>query len=102
MSEDTAISRIKGVPMPDYYLEYYGRLSEKAYQTFEKAAEAKSTHVDSSGIVEPKIAFDLADRVAKMHDIDIADPLRELLKVKGKEACSPRTIKKHCLGKLLA
>ena len=76
MSEDTAIFRIKGTPMPDYYLQYYASLSDKTYQTFEKAAEAKSTHVDSSGIVEPKIAFDLADRVAKMHDIDIAEPLR--------------------------
>ena len=41
--------------------------------------------VDSSGIIEPKIAFDLADRVAKMHEIDIAEPLRELLKTNGKE-----------------
>lgn len=101
MSEDTAISRIKGVPMPDYYLEYYGRLSEKAYQTFEKAAEAKSTHVDSSGIVEPKIAFDLADRVAKMHDIDIAEPLRELLKVKGKELAALELSKSIALGNYL-
>lgn len=85
MSENAAVSRIKGVQMPDYYLDYYSQISEKAYQTFEKAAEAKSTLVDSSGIVEPKIAFDLADRVAKMHDIDIAEPLRELLKIKGKE-----------------
>jgi DNA polymerase II large subunit len=85
MSENAAVSRIKGIPMPDYYLDYYSQISEKAYQIFEKAAEAKSTLVDSSGIVEPKIAFDLADRVAKMHDIDIADPLRELLKTRGKE-----------------
>ena len=85
MSENAAISRIRGVVMPKHYLDYYSQISEKTYQTFEKAADAKSTLVDSSGIVEPKIAFDLADRVAKMHDIDIAEPLRELLKTKGKE-----------------
>ena len=99
MSENAAVSRIKGVPMPDYYLDYYSELSEKAYQTFERAAEAKSTLVDSSGIVEPKIAFDLADRVAKMHDIDIAEPLRELLKTRGKELAALDLSKSIAEGK---
>lgn len=85
MSENTAISRIKDIPMPAYYHEYYSDLSTNTYTVFEKAAKAKSCLIDSSGMVEPKIAFDLADRVAKMHDIDIADPLRELLQTNGKE-----------------
>lgn len=87
--------------MPNDYLEYYSQISEKAYQIFEHAAEAKSTLVDSSGIVEPKIAFDLADRVAKMHDIDIAEPLRELLKIKGKELAALDLSKSIALGKYL-
>lgn len=87
--------------MPDDYLEYYSQISEKAYRIFEHAAEAKSTLVDSSGIVEPKIAFDLADRVAKMHDIDIAEPLRELLKIKGKELAALDLSKSIALGKYL-
>ena len=85
MSENTTISRIKDIPMPTHYREYYSDLSTATYTIFEKAAKAKSCLVDSSGMVEPKIAFDLADRVAKMHDIDIADPLRELLQTNGKE-----------------
>ena len=85
MSENDAILRIKNLEMPDYYYEYYSELSKEAYEIFEHAAEAKSSLVDSSGIIEPKIAFDLADRVAKMHEIDIAEPLRELLKTNGKE-----------------
>ncbi|MGQ0606432.1 MAG: DNA polymerase II large subunit [Candidatus Nitrosotenuis sp.] len=101
MSENAAISRIKGIPMPNYYLDYYSQISEKAYQIFEKAAEAKSTLVDSSGIVEPKIAFDLADRVSKMHDIDIGEPLRELLKTKGKELAALDLSKSIALGKYL-
>jgi DNA polymerase II large subunit len=101
MSENAAISRIRGVPMPSDYLEYYSQISEKAYQIFEHAAEAKSTLVDSSGIVEPKIAFDLADRVAKMHDIDIAEPLRELLKTKGKELAALDLSKSIATGKYL-
>ena len=84
MSGNDAISRISGIEMPDYYLNYYSHLSNETYSIFEHAASAKSTLVDSSGIIEPKIAFDLADRVAKMHEIDIADPLREILQIEWK------------------
>ena len=66
--------------MPDYYLDYYSHLSSETTRIFEHAAAAKSTLFDSSAIIEPKIAFDLADRVAKMHEIDIADPLKEIVK----------------------
>ncbi|MBT4215919.1 MAG: DNA polymerase II large subunit, partial [Nitrosopumilus sp.] len=51
------------------------------------------------GIIEPKIAFDLADRVAKMHEIDIADPLREILKINGKELSALILAKDIALGK---
>ena len=99
MSQNDAISRIHGIEMPDYYLDYYSNLSEKTYSIFEHAALAKSTLVDSSGIIEPKIAFDLADRVAKMHEIDIADPLREILKINGKEISALILAKDIALGK---
>ncbi len=88
--------------MPDYYFNYYNDISKKTFDIFEKAASAKSTLVDSSGIVEPKIAFDLADRVAKMHEIDIADPLRELLKTNGKELSALILSKEIALGKYLS
>ena len=99
MSENDAISRIRGIEMPDYYLDYYSNLSTETYSIFEHAALAKSTLVDSSGIIEPKIAFDLADRVAKMHEIDIADPLREILKINGKELSALILAKDIALGK---
>lgn len=101
MSENAATSRLNGIPMPTYYLDYYASLSENTYKIFEHAAQAKSTLVDSSGIVEPKIAFDLADRVAKMHDIDIAEPLRELLKTMGKELAALEISKNIALGRYL-
>ena len=101
MSENDAISRIKGVLMPDYYFDYYTKLSKESFDIFEVAAEAKSSLVDSSGNVEPKIAFDLADRVAKMHDIDIAEHLRELLKTNGKELSALIMSKEIALGKFL-
>ena len=99
MSENDAISRISGIKMPDYYLDYYSNLSSETYTIFEHAAEAKSSLVDSSGMIEPKIAFDLADRVAKMHEIDIAEPLRELLKINGKEISALILSKEIALGK---
>ncbi len=99
MSKNNSISRLSGITMPEYYREYYSDLSTKTYEIFEGAAKAKSSLVDSSGIIEPKIAYDLADRVAKMHDIDIADPLREILKINGKELSALILSKEIALGK---
>jgi DNA polymerase II large subunit len=101
MTENIAINRIKDTLMPNYYFDYYNDISKKTFSTFEIAAIAKSTLVDSSAIVEPKIAFDLADRVAKMHDIDIAEPLRELLKTNGKELSALILSREIALGKYL-
>ncbi len=101
MTENAAVSRIRGIPMPNHYLDYYSQISEETYRTFEWAAEAKSSLADSSGIVEPKIAFDLADRVAKMHDIDISEPLRELLATRGKEIAALELSKNIALGQYL-
>ena len=98
MSENNAISRLSGIKMPDYYRNYYSDLSKDTFTIFEKAADAKSSLVDSSGIIEPKIAFDLADRVSKMHEIDIAGPLRNLLKVNGKEISALILSKEIALG----
>lgn len=85
MPGDDVASRLQSVPMPEYYRKYYGSLADYTSDAFEAAALAKSRLVDSSVTVEPKIVYDLADRVAKMHDIDIAEPLRELLGSRGKE-----------------
>ncbi len=55
MSENAATNRIKDVLMPAYYFDYYANLSKETYDIFEVAADAKSTLVDSSGNVEPKL-----------------------------------------------
>ncbi len=99
MSENDTVSRISDIKMPRYYLDYYSSLSNEVYSIFEHAAAAKSSLADSSGIIEPKIAFDLADRVAKMHEIDIADPLREILKSNGKELSALILAKEIAQGK---
>ena len=95
----TTANYVKEINIPQNYSEYYEELSKQVYKEFETAADAKSTLLDSSGIIEPKIAFDLAERVAKMHDIDIATPLRELLDKTGKENAALIMSKEIALGK---
>lgn len=101
MFENDAIERLRKQEIPEYYLEYYSNLVETTFKIYESAALAKSSLVDSSGIIEPKIAFDLADRVAKMHDIDIAEPLRSLLQTNGKELSALILSKEIALGRYL-
>ena len=98
---DIVTSKLQETTTPSYYRRYYDSLSQNSYQLFAVAAAAKATLVDSSGSVEPKIAFDLADRVAKMHDIDIATYLRELLATNGKEATALIISKDVALGKYM-
>ena len=98
MSEDVA-SRLQEAPMPDYYLDYYSRISDDVFRTYEKAASAKSTLADSSGMVEPKIAFDLADRVSKMHDIDVTENLRKLTQTTTKELAALNLSEEIARGK---
>ena len=45
MSENDAISRIKDIKMPDYYLKYYSNLSSETIRIFENAAAAKSNSI---------------------------------------------------------
>ena len=77
--------RLKDVQMPAYYLNYQHNILKNVQKSFELAAKARKLGLDVSDGVEPKIAYDLADRVAKMHNIDIADRLRVLLSWSSKE-----------------
>ena len=76
---------MKDIDMPERYRQYYAEIVQTTQKTFAEAEDAKQTMKDHSDKVESKVAFDLPDRVAQMHDIDIAEPLRELLPVRGKE-----------------
>jgi len=82
---DEAELRLKDVRIPAYYLNYQHNILKNVQKNFELAAKARKLGLDVSDGVEPKIAYDLADRVAKMHNIDIADRLRVLLSWSTKE-----------------
>lgn len=98
MSEDVAL-RLREIPMPDYYFDYYTKISDAVFFIFEKSAAAKSTLRDSSVMVEPKIAFDLADRVSKMHEIDVTERLRALIQTTTKELAALTLAEEIALGK---
>ena len=73
------------IRMPPQYRAYYNSIIDKTEELHRVATEAKAAGVDATNFVEPKIALGLAERVAKMHDIDIAEPLNTLLREKNKE-----------------
>lgn len=98
MSENVVL-RLHEIPMPDYYIEYYTKISNTVFSIFEKSAAAKSTLHDSSVMVEPKIAFDLADRVSKMHEIDVTERLRSLIQTTTKELAALTLAEEIALGK---
>ncbi|MDA7959385.1 MAG: DNA polymerase II large subunit [Nitrosopumilus sp.] len=92
------LCHLEGTPMPARYRTYYEGLAEDTFKAHEAASAAKATLADGSAEVEPKIVFDLADRVSKMHDIDITDHLRDLLAVNGKELSALTLAREIALG----
>ena len=100
MTNEDVDYRLRGIEMPAEYRDYYTKLSGEATAIFERAAAVKSgSRVDTTDAIEPKIAFDLADRVSKMHEIDIAEQLRELLSSNGKELSALMLAREIALGK---
>src|ERR687885_39982 len=89
---------LKGISMPQYYLKYHHDILKTVQNSFELAAKARRMGLDVSGRIEPKIAYDLADRVAKMHNIDIADRLRTLLSHTTKERATLKIAEEIALG----
>ena len=76
--EDSEIY-LKDIQMPEYYLNNQRNILRNIQCNFELATRARKEGLDVSDRVESKIAYDLADRVAKMQNIDIANRLRVLL-----------------------
>src|SRR5919199_1312800 len=86
MIREEAKSRLKDVRMPAYYWRYQQQdILNNVYKSYQHALKARRRGIDAADIIEPKIAYDLADRVAKMHNIEIADRLRALLSRTTKE-----------------
>jgi DNA polymerase II large subunit len=93
-----ARSRLTNSNIPNYYSAYYDNIINIIESNFNLASEARRQNIDVSDVVESKIAYDLADRVAKMHELDIADRLRLLLSHMGKEKAALKIAEEIALG----
>jgi DNA polymerase II large subunit len=93
-----ARSRLTNSNIPNYYHTYYDNIINIIEKNFNLASEARHQNIDVSSTVESKIAYDLADRVAKMHELDIADRLRLLLSHMGKEKAALKIAEEIALG----
>ena len=91
-------SCLKNLALPEYYVNYQESILQSMQKNLNVGMEARRRGIDVTERVEPKIAFDLSDRVAKMHDIDIADRLRELLSKTSKERAALKIAEEIALG----
>lgn len=95
---DEAKIRLENISMPSYYENYQLGLLRQVNSLHIMAQNARRKGFDVTDYVEPKIAYDLADRVAKMHDIDIADRLRALLNYTSKEKAALKIAEEIATG----
>src|ERR687890_1170364 len=95
---DEAKIRLKNISIPSYYLEYQISILEQVNKLHMVAEKARKKGLDVTTYVEPKIAYDLSDRVAKMHNIDISDRLRSLLNHTTKEKAALKIAEEIALG----
>src|ERR687884_721338 len=98
MMLEEAESRLKDIRMPAYHRRYQQDILQNVYENYQHALSARRRGIDVADIVESKIAYDLADRVAKMHDIDIADRLRALLGQTTKEKAALKIAEEIAAG----
>src|ERR671918_1391384 len=95
---EEAETHLKDVRMPAFYWRYQQSILKNVNTSYQHVLRARRRGIDAADIIEPKIAYDLADRVAKMHNIDIADRLRALLSHTTKENATLKIAEEIALG----
>jgi DNA polymerase II large subunit len=95
---EEAQTHLKDVSMPAFYWQYQQAVLNSVNRGYQHALKARRRGIDAADIIEPKIAYDLADRVAKMHDIDIAGRLRALLSQTTKEKAALKIAEEIAAG----
>ena len=71
--------------IPSHYVDYQNTIQATLSKQYSTAASAKVQGLDPSLVIESPLALDLADRVAKLLEMSIAERLRELLKTNRTE-----------------
>ncbi|HEY6534489.1 MAG TPA: DNA polymerase II large subunit [Candidatus Nitrosocosmicus sp.] len=95
---DEAKVRLQDISIPQHYVDYQLNILNQVNKLFTLVQKARKKGYDVTNYVEPKIAYDLSDRVAKMHNIDISDRLRTLLKHTTKEKAALKIAEEIALG----
>jgi DNA polymerase II large subunit len=95
---DEAKVRLKSISIPQYYVDYQINILNQVNRLYTLIQKARQKGYDVTTTVESKIAYDLSDRVAKMHNIDISDRLRTLLKHTTKEKAALKIAEEIALG----
>ena len=90
--------RLKSISIPQYYVDYQINILNQVNKLYTLIQKARQKGYDVTTTVESKIAYDLSDRVAKMHNIDISDRLRTLLKHTTKEKAALKIAEEIALG----
>ncbi|MGD1839135.1 MAG: DNA polymerase II large subunit [Nitrososphaeraceae archaeon] len=96
--DDNSISELNKLDRPFIYKNYHDIILEHFHKLYNIGKEARSKGIDVSTIIESRIAYDLADRVAKMHNMDITSRLRKLLSETSKEQAALKISKEIALG----
>jgi DNA polymerase II large subunit len=88
---------------PDSLEPYYNEILRQYSEAYSVASKARLKGLDPKDSVEPKTAFDLADRVNQMLGLDqfegLAERLRELLSTTSKERAAIAIAQEIALGK---
>ena len=93
------IKESNNTQVPSNYLQYHKNISQYIEDSITAAQTAKKQGFDISEKVESQIGYDLPDRIAKIHEIDISDRLRILLPKLGKELTALKISEEIVLGK---
>ena len=67
---DEAKIRLKDISIPQYYADYQINILNQVNEFYTIIQKARQKGYDVTTTIESKIAYDLSDRVAKMHNID--------------------------------
>jgi DNA polymerase II large subunit len=96
--DENSIAELRNLKSPLFYNNYHNAILESLNKIYLIANDARIQGIDVSDKIESRIVYDLADRVAKMHDINITNRLRNLLSETTKEKAALKISEEIALG----
>src|ERR671912_198526 len=97
--DENSLQELSSLKRPSFYHNYHKNLLNFLNEIYLIASDARLQGIDVSEKIESRIVYDLADRVAKMHDINITKRLRDLLSATTKEKAALKISEEIAQGK---